>query len=159
MIKRKDLYEYWKKNHTFKNTCNDTEGANIIKLIKQIPKIYVKKILQIIKFYMISINKKFLLSSTVLEIYNYLKNGDYIDNTNLLHILCELVRDYWMILKINGHSGVAICYYNRAFDLYDNEDTFLEKEITESYENFMDSDDFYYKIPTLFIDVEEKEDL
>ncbi len=162
MIKRKDLYEFWKKNHNFKNTCNDTEGSNIIKLVKQIPKIYVKKILQIIKFYMISIKKKFLLSNHVLEIYNYLKNGDYIDNTNLLHILYELVRDYWMILKVNGHPGVAICYYNKAFDLYDNEETFLEKEILESTKdsiNFMDSDEFYEKVPTLFIGEEEKDNL
>ena len=67
-----------------------------------------------------------------------------------------------MILKVNGHPGVAICYYNKAFDLYDNEETFLEKEILESTKdsiNFMDSDEFYEKVPTLFIGEEEKDNL
>lgn len=130
MISQKELFEYWENNYNFKDTCTKKEGKNIINLIKQIPKIYVNKILLIIKYYLESIDKIFLMASTVLEIYNYIKN----DNVNSLHILYGLVRDFWNILKVNGHPSAAVCYHNTNFDLYDSE-TYYHKKMVNLEDN------------------------
>ena len=144
MITQKELFEYWDKNYNYPNTCNLKEGENIINLIKQIPKIYVNKILLIIKYYLISINKKYMLSTTVLKINNYLRD----QNINTLHILYGLVRDYWNILKENGHPSVAICYHNTNFDLYDKEDHYLNKMV--KLEENMEPYPIGKQIPDLF---------
>jgi hypothetical protein len=144
MIRQKELFEYWDNNHNFINTCTLKEGNNIINLIKKIPNIYVNRILLIIKFYMISINKIYMKSSTILIIYNYLNDS----NINSLHILYGLCRDYWNILIVNGHPNVAVCYHNTNFDLYDSETYYHEKLI--NFENNLIPFLIGNKLPSLF---------
>lgn len=144
MITQKELFKYWDDNYLFNNTCSIQEGKNIINLIKQIPRIYVNKILIIIKYYMSSIDKIYMRSSTILEINNYLRDS----NINTLHILYGLCRDYWNILNVNGHSSVAICYHNTNFDLYDSEKYYHGKLV--SLENNLIPYPIGKKIPYLF---------
>lgn len=143
-ISQKDLFSFWDKNCEFENTCTQKEGENIINLIKHIPNIYSKKIIFIIKFYLESIDKLYMLSHQVLEIYNYIKNS----NINILHILYGTVRDFWNILEVNGHDKVAICYHNTYFDLYDSENYYLNKVV--SFENNLEPFVMNKKIPYLF---------
>ena len=142
MTTQKELFDYWDNNYTFTNTCTLKEGNNIFNLVKKIPNIYVNRILLIIKFYMISINKTYMKSSTILIIYNYL------NDVNSIHILYGLCRDYWNILMINGHPNVAVCYHNTNFDLYDSESYYHEKII--NFENNLIPFLIGNKLPSLF---------
>ena len=146
MITQKELFDYWDNNYTFINTCTIKEGNNIFNLIKKIPKIYINRILLIIKFYMISINKTYMKSSTILIVYNYLNDS----NVNSLHILYGLCRDYLESTKLilNGHPNVAVCYHNTNFDLYDSESYYHEKII--NFENNLIPFLIGNKLPSLF---------
>ena len=127
-ITQASLFELWEE-FILDDCCDKKQSQNILNLIRKIPKIYVNRILLIIKYYLVSINKKYILSSFVLEIFNYVKVENSSHNIKVMHILYDLCRDYWNILVTYGHNSTPVCYYNHFFDLYDNEKNYLEREI------------------------------
>jgi len=136
----KDLIEIWDNNSELCNiTCSRTEGKNMINLIKNIPSNNFMKIIQIINIYLKSLNKKYMRSYHALDLFNYLKSDSNNYNVNILHLVYPLVRDYWNILEINGHSKISICYYNKLFDLYDDEKSFINRNINIDSMHFIES--------------------
>lgn len=146
-ISHDDCFKIWDTNSDLEKTvCSEKEGINILNLIKSIPKIYLNKIILIIKFYMESINKKYMRSYQILSLLKYLNFDDTGLNIKLIHLLYPLARDYWNILEVKGHSRIAVCYYNKIMDLYDSEETYQNKIIgidnvfsipTELYNNYL----------------------
>lgn len=124
-----EYLEIWDNDLSLeKNTCSEKDGNNIINVVKCVPNFYTKKIFQIVKFYLNTINKRYLRANQILEIVNYLKFSNSND-LKIIYLFYPLVRDYWNILEIKGHSKVSVIYFNKMIDLYDNENQFLNKEI------------------------------
>ncbi len=119
-ISKQDLFN--KYNLITENeTCNESYNLNIIDIVKKLPNNNPNKIIETIKLYLETINKKYINANLALIICN-----NYTIK-HLIHYVYPLVRDYWNINET--HSQLAICYYNTEYEYYSENNIFEENNI------------------------------
>ena len=91
--------------HIRKYIITKSQGNNIFNLIKNFSD--DDKIIKVIRYYLKSIEKKFIDSNLALKIVN--------NKTINFNKIYPLVGDYWNI--DSKHNSAAICYYNFVHDL------------------------------------------
>ena len=91
-----------------KEIINKLQEENILNLIKHLPKNNISKVVNIINVYLKTINKKYINANLGLKLQQIF------NDSNNIHYIYPLVRDYWNITT--NHLSSAICYYNPNFD-------------------------------------------
>jgi|UniRef100_A0A6C0ITE5 hypothetical protein len=119
-ISKQDLFNKYNLI-TQHETCNESYNLNIIDIIKKIPNNNPNKIIETIKQYLETINKKYINANLALIICNNFTMN------HLIHYVYPLVRDYWNINE--NHSQLAICYYNTEYEYYSENIVFEENNI------------------------------